>query len=446
MSFIHSLQTHANKKIITTLSQRTAKTVDDLDAFCDDLCLRFYIDNKPIAEKSAPPKPVTIKVTEPVVKSSNSTPASYDAFSPRSPKHTGSSPDTPVYSATTSPVPTILNISDSSDFRNRDIGDIIQSNLSISQIVHSRLVCRLIANQNGSRFIQRLLKRTNNSAEISLLIRHCMDRVNLLELSEDVYGNYIVQLFLSKCNEMEQQMLLDMFIKDNFLRLSKSMYGCRVIQKALNCITNISMLCEMVEAFHEQTKNDRMLHESLICPYRNHVVQAILDLRLNARYIKFIGVELERRLVFYCEHIIGSRIVQCFIKNYGDKLNILKLLEKDSHLYLSKLKYGNYVIQCIVKKGAWYSNLKIIDEFKNRLIEDVFHHQNILFLSKNKYGSNVVEVCIQGSSKKQKNSLMHVLSRNLYIVPSMVQHCYGLCTVYICVFEVEDVCKKVITL
>lgn len=421
---------HTNKHS----NDRAAKTVDDLDAFCDDLFLRFYLaaneeKSKPaLTIKVSPPSHTALAPAKPL--SAKSTPPSYEhtlccsrSFDE---KRSRSNPQTPIYSASQSPVPSMLNISDSFDqFRNRDIGEIIASNLSITQICQLRLVCRLIANQNGSRFIQRLLKRTNNSQEISLLIKHCMERVNLLELSEDVYGNYIVQLFLSKCCATEQQALLDMFINDNFLRLSKSMYGCRVIQKALSVISDIDLLVGMVSAFREQTKNDRMLHASLICPYRNHVVQAIIDLRLDARYIRFIGQELEQQLVFYCEHIIGSRIVQCFVKNYGDKLAVGALLKKDNHLYLSKLKYGNYVIQCIVDSGAWYANLKSIVQFKNKLIEDVFSHQNILFLSKNKYGSNVVEVCIKVSNKKQKNSLMTTLSRNHYIVPAMVQHCYG---------------------
>eukprot|EP01083_Nonionella_stella_P010483 29839_1 len=305
------------------------------------------------------------------------------------------------------------------------VEEIISKPRSISQLVHFGMIDRLILDQNGSRYLQRLLKTTRNAAEVSLMIRYCIDKLDLVALSEDVYGNYIVQLFFQRTDEVEQQVLLHTAINDNLLRLSKSIYGCRVIQKCLSCISNRKMLREMVGCFDAQSKHNGLLAKALVCPYTNHVVQAILDLKLDAQYVAFIKRELERTLPFYCEHIIGCRIVQCLIKNYGDKLNVLKLMCDDRHLYLSKTKYGNYVIQCIIKRGEWYSNFDTISVFRDKLIEDVFHEHNILYLSKNKFGSNVVEECIKVANEKQRSYLVNVLASNHYMIPAMINHCYG---------------------
>eukprot|EP00483_Globobulimina_turgida_P001234 UN01236 len=186
----------------------------------------------------------------------------------------------------------------------------------------------------------------------------------------------------------------------------------------------VSCFAEQCKKGHRDDDNDK-ISQCLVCPYTNHVIQAIFDLKLDCKYLHFIKCELEKNLSFYCEHIIGCRIIQCFIKNYGDELNILKLICNDNHLYLSKLKYGNYVIQCVIAEEEWYSDLESMLVFKNKLIEDVFHHQNILYLSKNKFGSNVVEKCIAVSNKKQKLFLLNVLTNNHYIIPSMINHCYG---------------------
>ena len=114
-------------------------------------------------------------------------------------------------------------------------------------------------------------------------------------------------------------------------------------------------------------------------------------------------------------------MVQCFINNYGDKLDIMKLFENDAHLRLSCAPFGNYVIQCIIKQGngtgsgssCWYSKLKTFINFKNKFITSVFkNRKDIIRLSDNKFGSNVMEKCIIASNKAQLNLLISSICWN----------------------------------
>ena len=50
----------------------------------------------------------------------------------------------------------------------------------------------------------------------------------------------------------------------------------------------------------------------------------------------------------------ACRVVQAYISNYGDKLNIGLLLKNKYHIKLAQKEYGNHVIQCILEKNAWY--------------------------------------------------------------------------------------------
>merc|ERR1712157_653150 len=87
--------------------------------------------------------------------------------------------------------------------------------------------------------------------------------------------------------------------------------------------------------------------------------------------------------------------------------NVCLLLNNDSHLWLSGLTFGNYVIQCIIKRGTSYSNDAVIARFRRQLITDVFADSDqLLLLSKDKHGSNVIEACIRAAEEPDLDVLV----------------------------------------
>ena len=58
-------------------------------------------------------------------------------------------------------------------------------------------------------------------------------------LITDVFGNYVIQKLLEYGNDEQRERLAVVF-KGQVLTLTLHMYGCRVIQKALECVPSPS--------------------------------------------------------------------------------------------------------------------------------------------------------------------------------------------------------------
>ena len=66
--------------------------------------------------------------------------------------------------------------------------------------------------------------------ELSLAIDEVLPRI--LNMVTDVFGNYVVQKFLDH-GQLEQRLKIFGMLQGNVLSMSLQMYGCRVVQKAL---------------------------------------------------------------------------------------------------------------------------------------------------------------------------------------------------------------------
>ena len=295
------------------------------------------------------------------------------------------------------------------------VTEVLSLKLGIKELIELNVIRTLMMDQQGSRYLQNILKpnRAKNGHIITLLINHLMsNNIDLTLMAEDMYANYVIQLFFVCGNDLNRELLCHYFVYNSILRLCKSKYGCRVIQKIFSCVSYQNII-RLVQYFEEQTTvvdlGKESVHKCMLNSNTNHVIQAMIQLKLPYETVQFIGEALESNLIFYSENIYACRVVQSFIENYGNKLDVFKLFENGSHLFLSHHRYGNYVIQCIIAKNKWYANLPLIKKFKNKLISDAFHKDNILYLSKDKHGSNVMETCIRVSSEKQIDALIKTI-------------------------------------
>ena len=53
-----------------------------------------------------------------------------------------------------------------------------------------------------------------------------------MDLAEDVFGNYVIQKIFEHGNDGQREALWISLLHGNVAQLSKSTYGCRVVQKA----------------------------------------------------------------------------------------------------------------------------------------------------------------------------------------------------------------------
>ena len=82
------------------------------------------------------------------------------------------------------------------------------------------------------RFIQQKLERAS-VVEKDLVFGEILP--DAYSLMTDVFGNYVIQKFF-EFGTQEQKQTLATNVQGHVLPLSLQMYGCRVIQKALECI------------------------------------------------------------------------------------------------------------------------------------------------------------------------------------------------------------------
>ena len=111
------------------------------------------------------------------------------------------------------------------DFRNNRF-----PNLQLHDL--QRHIVEFSQDQHGSRFIQQKLERAS-VLEKTMVFNEILSAA--YSLMTDVFGNYVIQKFF-EFGSPEQKLLLAQRIKGHVLPLALQMYGCRVIQKALETI------------------------------------------------------------------------------------------------------------------------------------------------------------------------------------------------------------------
>ena len=96
----------------------------------------------------------------------------------------------------------------SQHLQNASMNTLLKQNMSVSDLIEMDLVSKFIADQSGSRYLQRLMSVSRDSkgqkrrmeqqvvrANVSALIQYCVDKhaaecdFDLTAISEHVYGN-----------------------------------------------------------------------------------------------------------------------------------------------------------------------------------------------------------------------------------------------------------------
>lgn len=245
------------------------------------------------------------------------------------------------------------------------------------------IILLLCKDQDASRFIQ---KRLDLSTEMELDWLFNIISNHLIELSCDLFGNYVIQKYVCTHGEIIYDIL-----RNRLFLLSYDIYGCRVVQKLLDMIY-FNLEDEFVNSVVDLTKDQN----------GNHVIQKVIEvgkLSTNTQYnlhslqeykglekeqddcyrIQFLLRDFENKILEMCKHKYGCRAVQrLFEFCYNEcKLMIDKILENLDDLIYDQ--FGNYVIQHLLNCEAE----------RSFILE--YLCSNIMKLSCHKFASNVVE-------------------------------------------------------
>jgi len=216
-----------------------------------------------------------------------------------------------------------------------------------------------------------------------------------------------VTIAQSILGNQKQKQILASQMEGHVLSLSLQMYGCRVVQKALEHVLvgqQASLVLELDGNVLKCVKDQN----------GNHVIQKAIE-RIPANYIRFIIDSFYGQVYTLATHPYGCRVIQrlfehCLdenvvspifcttLSNTDFELQHRPLLE-ELHKFTSNLvqdQYGNYVIQHILEKGKPADRALIIDKIRGQVLQ----------LSKHKFASNVVEKCVAHGSRAERRELI----------------------------------------
>jgi len=131
-------------------------------------------------------------------------------------------------------------------------------------------VVEFCQDQNGSRFIQQRLEM-GNVAEQQIVMMEVLPEIR--PLRNDVFGNYVVQKLLDFGTPAMKADIRET-LEGEMLQLSLQMYGCRVVQKAMEAVDEDD-LPRLLREFHHNVL--RCIHDQ----NGNHVIQKCIEVLNN---------------------------------------------------------------------------------------------------------------------------------------------------------------------
>ena len=242
----------------------------------------------------------------------------------------------------------------------------------------------------------------------------------------DVFGNYVLQK-LFEYGGPEQCESLAAILRGQAVALSMQMYGCRVVQKALEYVSR-ERLVELVREFEAPQALIDCVHDS----NGNHVIQKCIEVVSKAarvaespdmeQYlsgrIQFIIDQFQGQVKELSSHPYGCRVVQRILEHCTNSQKDVILEELRACCgELIQDCYGNYVIQFVMQHGC--------EADQAILMKDVM--DNLLEYSQHKFASNVVEKCLQFASHKDRNDMIWKIINATFDLANPVDkmgHCF----------------------
>ena len=243
----------------------------------------------------------------------------------------------------------------------------------------------LAKDQAGCRFLQEKLEKdpiTTTEHFFKAIIPY------VLPLTKDPFGNYLIQKLFYYLSPDQIKKIMEI-VSSTILDIGSNSHGTRVIQHLINFLSNK----ELVDFFLIKIK-----------PY---VIPLLKELNGTHIINKFLNDhpecadEINKIIVDNCSllatHRHGCCILQKMIEGTDKKLKeslINNLIDNCFVLIIDQ--FGNYVMQSILllneNKFSSAIAMKICD--------------NILYYSKHRYSSNVIEKCFDFCGKKERKKLI----------------------------------------
>lgn len=182
-------------------------------------------------------------------------------------------------------------------------------------------------------------------------------------------------------------------IRGQVLNLSFNMYGCRVVQKALDVVDEDAkmdiaeeMRGSVLQCIHDQNAN--------------HVISKVVETIVPRSKVAFIPETFYGKAVQLSSQKHGCRVIQRVL-DCCEPSQTLPLLDelKQGLEILAFDSYGNYVIQWIIERGS---------ETDKSLVIDVFRRDFLCYAS-HKCASHVAEKVVGNADSEVRSAMIESL-------------------------------------
>ncbi|KAJ7910989.1 armadillo-type protein [Mycena leptocephala] len=239
----------------------------------------------------------------------------------------------------------------------------------------------------GSPFIQNELPKASSKEIQSVFDEIVPD--NTLRLIQDVFGNYVIQR-LFKHGTRAQKTMLANIMAGHVLFLSCNLYGCRVVQQAIQ-----SILPEQQDSFVRELEPHIL--RCVKDRNGNHVIRKVIE-HVPPERLGFISTFTDHVLEL-AFHQFGYRVLQRCLQYLPDvqmQPRVDELLASDLWRLMQD-QYGNYVIQWILEYGQR-------PEDKALIAAQLRGH--LLFMAQSKFASNVCEKVLLHADSASRHALI----------------------------------------
>jgi len=272
-------------------------------------------------------------------------------------------------------------------------------------------VTLLAKTQSGSRFLQQRIAE-GHPGYFSLVIKEVLS--DLPELMVDLFGNYLCQKLIEKCNEQQRDNMLAK-LANHFPHISCDRQGTRAVQKIVGATTTHQQREVFMSSISRESDLLRLMRDS----NGSHVIHAVLDKFPLSMVTPIFNLAYKT-----CYKLAVHQHGLCVLKKcmtLAKPKDFMNLSEKVllKVLQLVNDQYGNYLIQHIIdrsiinKQNSTQGDHKESDTNGDAI--KLLHSRlksHYCGLSRQKFSSNVVEKCLRvGSTDWQADIIEELMDR-----------------------------------
>ena len=294
----------------------------------------------------------------------------------------------------------ILNKIKNNSYENKYI------NMNLQEITNKLDI--IATKKHGCKFLEHFLKSSENKSEIiNKIFYPKLYWIKLYELSNDLFGNYFIQELIPELDSNNLISFTNLVI-NNLLNLCLNPHGTRVVQILINNIKDNKF--GLLIIFKNALSN---IMDKLINNLNGSFV--LMHYAAQIRDNEIIYEFLNNNLVEIATNSYSCSALQKLIDIATNQQKVIlftNIINNSNNLVGNQC--GLYVLQFIMNKNNYYINDAVLNQIINKII----------YLSKRKYSSNVVEKCLETCSPEKVRELIRIFN-NEEIIRDLIKDIFG---------------------